>query len=56
MVWTATPARSAMSCRLVAGLKAVRELAPDLAEVKAAFAVVREGSAAVDEIEVVDEL
>ncbi|GAB2643431.1 antibiotic biosynthesis monooxygenase [Kribbella swartbergensis] len=37
-------------------LQAVRELAPNLPEVKAAFAVVREGSAAVDEIEVVDEL
>ncbi|MFG1813768.1 hypothetical protein ACGFIF_08400 [Kribbella sp. NPDC049174] len=37
-------------------LKAVRELAPNLPEVKAAFALVREGSSAVEEIEVVDEL
>jgi hypothetical protein len=37
-------------------LKAVRELALNLPEVKAAFAVVRDGSAAVDEVEVVDEL
>jgi hypothetical protein len=39
-----------------ATLKSVRELAPNLPEVKAAFALVREGTAAVDEIEVVDEL
>ncbi|MEU4293279.1 antibiotic biosynthesis monooxygenase [Kribbella sp. NPDC026596] len=36
-------------------LKAARELAPTLAETKAAFALVREGTSAVDEIEVVDE-
>jgi hypothetical protein len=36
-------------------LKAARELAPTLAETKAAFALVREGTAAVDEIQVVDE-
>jgi len=36
-------------------LKAARELAPTLAETKAAFALVREGTSAVDEVEVVDE-
>jgi heme-degrading monooxygenase HmoA len=36
-------------------LKAARELAPTLAETKAAFALVREGTSAVDEIEMVDE-
>jgi hypothetical protein len=36
-------------------LKAVRELAPTMPEVKAAFAVVREGTAKVDEIEILDE-
>jgi len=36
-------------------LKAARELAPTLAETKAAFALVREGTSAVDEIDVVDE-
>lgn len=36
-------------------LKAARELAPTLAETKAAFALVREGTSAVDEIEVIDE-
>ncbi|MGW1346948.1 hypothetical protein ACWCOV_38255 [Kribbella sp. NPDC002412] len=37
-------------------LKSVREFAPNLPEVKAAFALVREGSSAVEEIEVLDEL
>ena len=36
-------------------LKAARELAPTLAETKAAFALVREGTSAVDEIDVIDE-
>lgn len=36
-------------------LKAARELAPTLAETKAAFALVREGTSSVDEIEVIDE-
>jgi heme-degrading monooxygenase HmoA len=36
-------------------LKAARELAPTLAETRAAFAVVREGTSAVDEIELLDE-
>jgi hypothetical protein len=36
-------------------LRAARELAPTLAETKAAFALVREGTSAVDEVEVVDE-
>jgi len=36
-------------------LKAARELAPTLAETNAAFALVREGTAAVDEIHVIDE-
>ena len=37
-------------------LKAVRELVPTIPQVKQAFEVVREGSAVVDEITVVDEL
>ena|SRR5215470_19781315 len=37
-------------------LKAARELAPTLAETRAAFALVREGTSSVDEITVVDEL
>ncbi|TDD12448.1 hypothetical protein E1218_35365 [Kribbella turkmenica] len=37
-------------------LKAVRELVPTIPEVKQAFELVREGSAVVDEITVVDEL
>ncbi|MFI6826644.1 MULTISPECIES: hypothetical protein [unclassified Kribbella] len=36
-------------------LKAARELAPTLAETKAAFALVREGTSAVDEIELIEE-
>ena len=36
-------------------LKAARELPPTLPETKAAFALVREGTAAVDEIDVTDE-
>ena len=36
-------------------LKAARALAPTLAETKAAFALVREGTSAVDEIELLDE-
>jgi hypothetical protein len=36
-------------------LKAARALAPTLAETKAAFALVREGTSAVDEIHVIDE-
>ena len=36
-------------------LKAARELAPTLAETQAAFALVREGTSAVDEIDVIDE-
>ena len=36
-------------------LKAARELAPTLAETKAAFALVREGTSSVDEIAVIDE-
>jgi hypothetical protein len=36
-------------------LKAARELAPTLAETRAAFALVREGTSTIDEIHVVDE-
>ncbi len=36
-------------------LKAARDLAPTLAETRAAFALVREGTVAIDEIDVIDE-